>query len=102
MRAVDALPATPSQLIAAGGGTRNAAMVGLLREGCTARGIDWQLSDELGIPTDAREAVCFALLAALYVMGLPGNVPSVTGARRAVVLGSYTPPPATRADVRLS
>ncbi|MEL7237439.1 MAG: anhydro-N-acetylmuramic acid kinase [Planctomycetota bacterium] len=102
LRAVDALPATPSQLIAAGGGTRNAAMVGLLREGCTARGIDWQLSDELGIPTDAREAVCFALLAALYVMGLPGNVPSVTGARRAVVLGSYTPPPATRADVRLS
>ena len=37
------------------------------------------------------EAMCFAWLAARTLAGLPGNLPSVTGAREAVVLGGIYP-----------
>ncbi|MDI5943136.1 anhydro-N-acetylmuramic acid kinase, partial [Micromonospora sp. DH15] len=53
----------------------------------------WRLrtSDELGVPAQAKEAYAFALLGWLSWHGLPGAVPSVTGAREAAVLGSWTP-----------
>jgi anhydro-N-acetylmuramic acid kinase len=81
----------PSQieLIAAGGGVRNGAIVGGLQD----RGYALRTTDEYGIPPDAREAMAFALLGAATLDGVPSNVPSVTGARRAVVLGSITPRP---------
>ena len=47
----------------------------------------------MGISGDAKEAVAFALLGEATLDGVPSNVPSVTGARRAVVLGSITPKP---------
>jgi anhydro-N-acetylmuramic acid kinase len=39
---------------------------------------------------EAKEAAAFALLGWLTWHGLPGNLPSATGARRAVVLGKVT------------
>ncbi|MET8066963.1 anhydro-N-acetylmuramic acid kinase, partial [Micromonospora sp. NPDC005313] len=48
-------------------------------------------TDELGVPAQAKEAYAFALLGWLSWHGLPGAVPSVTGASRAAVLGSWTP-----------
>ena len=47
--------------------------------------------DMLGFPEGAKEAACFALLAAEHMVGTPANVPSATGARRRVVLGKLTP-----------
>jgi anhydro-N-acetylmuramic acid kinase len=47
--------------------------------------------DELGVPSDAKEAYAFALMGFLTVHGLPGTVPSCTGAAGARVLGSITP-----------
>jgi anhydro-N-acetylmuramic acid kinase len=44
--------------------------------------------DELGIPADAKEAVDFAVLARETLMGRPNVLPSVTGATRALVLGT--------------
>jgi len=44
--------------------------------------------DELGIPADAKEAVDFALLARETLMGRPNVLTSVTGASRALVLGT--------------
>lgn len=41
-------------------------------------------------PSGAREAVSWALLGAASLFGVPGNVPNVTGAARAAVLGSWT------------
>jgi anhydro-N-acetylmuramic acid kinase len=38
----------------------------------------------------AKEGVAFALLAWLTWNGFPGNVPSATGAKRAVVLGKVS------------
>ena len=47
-------------------------------------------SDEFGLDVDAKEALAFAVLADRTMHGLPGNLPSVTGARRAVVLGKIS------------
>lgn len=46
---------------------------------------------ELFFDGDAKEAVAFALLGLLTVHGQPGNIPGVTGARGARVLGAVTP-----------
>jgi anhydro-N-acetylmuramic acid kinase len=51
-----------------------------------------ELSDRYGLPVDAKEAIAFAILADRTLHGLPGNLPSVTGARRAVVLGKIVKP----------
>jgi anhydro-N-acetylmuramic acid kinase len=51
-----------------------------------------ELSDRYGLPMDAKEAIAFAILADGTLHGLPGNLPSVTGARRAVVLGKIVKP----------
>jgi anhydro-N-acetylmuramic acid kinase len=78
----------PDELIVSGGGSRNASILGFLK---ATPGMVVRVSDEYGLPAEAKEAVAFALLAAATVDGVPANVPSVTGARRGVVLGSFTP-----------
>lgn len=79
------------EVIVSGGGTRNRAIMDQLRE--RIGNIPVRTTDEFGIPSEAKEAVAFALLAAATLDGLPSNVPSATGARRPVVLGSITPRP---------
>ncbi|MDB5297410.1 MAG: anhydro-N-acetylmuramic acid kinase, partial [Phycisphaerales bacterium] len=77
------------ELVVSGGGAKNATLMALLRQ--ATGGLPVRTTDELGVPGDAKEAIAFALLAAATLDGLPGNVPSATGASRAVVLGSVTP-----------
>jgi anhydro-N-acetylmuramic acid kinase len=79
----------PRQLILSGGGVHN----GLLVRAIAERLADWHVrrSDDFGLPVDAKEAVAFAVLAALAVDGVPGNVPSATGAAGPRLLGSFTP-----------
>lgn len=50
------------------------------------------LAEDLVFPSGAREAVSWALLGAASALGLPGNLPEVTGAARAAVLGSWVWP----------
>lgn len=78
------------EIIVAGGGTKNATLLALLRGQCAARGVTVRLTDELGIAADAKEAVAFALLAWLTWCGLPGNVVGATGATRPVILGKVS------------
>jgi len=83
------LPARPDEVILCGGGAGNptlAAMLAKRLDGVTVAAID-----EYGIDADAKEAVSFAMLARLTVLGQPGNAPSATGARRPAVLGTITP-----------
>ena len=47
-------------------------------------------SDELGVSVDGKEALGFAILAVAHVKSIPGNIPSVTGAKKALVLGEMT------------
>ncbi|MDG4792332.1 anhydro-N-acetylmuramic acid kinase [Micromonospora sp. WMMD1082] len=79
-----------AEVVAAGGGVRNRSLWRRLAALGAGR---WRLrtTDELGIPAQAKEAYAFALLGWLSWHGLPGSLPSVTGAARAAVLGSWTP-----------
>ena len=47
-------------------------------------------SDDLSLPSQAKEATAFALLAYQTWHRQPGNVPSATGAKRAAVLGKIS------------
>ncbi|MER7819930.1 anhydro-N-acetylmuramic acid kinase [Streptomyces sp. NPDC096153] len=82
-------PLGATELIVSGGGTRNPVLAAMLRDELT--GITLRTSDELGLPSSAKEACAFAVLGWLTLHGLPGNAPSCTGALGARVLGSITP-----------
>jgi hypothetical protein len=51
-------------------------------------------ADRAGVNGDALEGVAFAILAYQMLRGKPGNIPTVTGARSAAILGKLTLPPA--------
>ncbi len=48
-------------------------------------------SADHGVDPDAKEAIAFAVLAHEFAAGRPANLPSATGARRAVMLGKSSP-----------
>jgi anhydro-N-acetylmuramic acid kinase len=81
--------AGPADLIASGGGVHNPQMMahlaGFLPE------VDISTSTDHGVDADAKEAIAFAVLAHETWRRRPSNLPSATGAKRAVVLGSITP-----------
>lgn len=78
------------RLIVSGGGARNGLLV--RRLGKLLPELSLGLSDRYGLPVDAKEAIAFAVLADRTLHGLSGNLPAVTGARRAVVLGKLVRP----------
>lgn len=78
----------PWEIVASGGGVHNQT---LLRAIGVSAGTPLILSDRLGIPADAKEAMAFAFLAWETLRGRPSNVPSATGARGPRVLGKITP-----------
>jgi anhydro-N-acetylmuramic acid kinase len=81
----------PDEIIISGGGTRNETLMSMLRQ--PLGDVPILSTDEMGIAQEAKEAMAFALLGAATLDEVPGNVPSATGARRAVVLGAVTPRP---------
>jgi len=78
-------------LVAAGGGVHNPALMRRLERAVAP--IRVRRVDEFGVPSEAKEALAFALLGHASLMGIPGNLPRVTGARHPVVLGKWTWPP---------
>jgi anhydro-N-acetylmuramic acid kinase len=82
-------PGTKVELIAAGGGVRNRRLMRMLAEELGA-GVRVRSIEETGFPAGAKEAAAFALLGWLTWHSLPGNLPSATGAKRAVVLGKVS------------
>jgi anhydro-N-acetylmuramic acid kinase len=81
------------EVIVSGGGAKNLffmeALNGLFGEARVST------ADEVGMSSDAKEAICFAILANETVHGKPANLPRVTGAKRAVVLGVVSRPQVT-------
>ncbi len=77
-------------MILSGGGARNATLVGMLEEGLVPLEVQLRFSDEFGVPSEAKEAVAFAVLAYETWNRRSSNVPSATGAKRAAVLGKIS------------
>lgn len=82
-------PKARVELIAAGGGVHNTTLMRMLGE-LLPDGVRVRSIEETGLDAGAKEAAAFALLGWLAWHGLPGNLPSATGARHAVVLGKVT------------
>jgi anhydro-N-acetylmuramic acid kinase len=76
------------RVIAAGGGVHNRWLMTRLKAHLRPNTIC--SSAEFGIDPDAKEAIAFAVLAFESAHGRPANLPSATGARRAVILGKST------------
>jgi anhydro-N-acetylmuramic acid kinase len=79
------------RLVVSGGGAHNRFL--LSRLAALLPHLSVRLSDDYGLLADAKEAIAFAVLADHTLHRLPGNLPAVTGARRAVVLGKIVQPP---------
>lgn len=77
------------EVILGGGGVKNLALMDALTEAfvpCPVRTMD-----QVGVDSNAFEALAFAVMAYQTILGVPTNVPAVTGARHPVVLGTIVP-----------
>jgi anhydro-N-acetylmuramic acid kinase len=82
--------ASEGRLLVCGGGAHNRALLQRLQ----ALAPSWQVAStaSVGIAPEHVEAAAFAVFAQRTLQGLPGNLPSVTGASRPCLLGGIYPP----------
>jgi len=87
------LPKIPiKEMIVGGGGAYNRYLMQLLKESFSTLGITVKRHEDFGIPSKYKEAIAFALLGLARKFGIPGNIPSCTGATHPVVLGGLWEP----------
>ncbi len=86
------------EFIVSGGGTNNATLMRMIKTVLEPLGLHVRTSDELGMPSAAKEAMAFAVLAYQTWHRMPSNVPSATGAQHAAILGKVSYPPLRKAD----
>ncbi|MBK36366.1 MAG: anhydro-N-acetylmuramic acid kinase [Gemmatimonadetes bacterium] len=79
----------PDEVYVSGGGRNNPVLMQWLQDALPD--CDLQPTDMLGVDSNAKEALAFAILAVETLEGRPGNLPRVTGGSRSVVLGQITP-----------
>jgi len=82
-------PAPIDEVILGGGGRHNPVMVGLLRQLLAPATV--LTHEDIGMDSDFKEALVFAVLAHETWHGRPAVLPALTGARTATILGSITP-----------
>ena len=93
--AIDAHASDAEDVLICGGGVHNRVLVQRLRELLQPRVLG--STDDYGVDPDYLEAAAFAWLARQRLLGLPGNLPAVTGARGPRVLGAiHLAPRSTR------
>jgi anhydro-N-acetylmuramic acid kinase len=80
------------EMIVSGGGAKNAKLMAILSGELEKLGLRLRFSDEFGVPSEAKEAVAFAVLAYETWHRRPSNIPSATGAKRPAVLGKISYP----------
>ncbi len=80
-----------AELIISGGGARNIQLVEDLKE-YFGKSVKIKNIESLGISSDAKEAICFAVLANETISGNETNIPRVTGAKRKTILGKICLP----------
>lgn len=90
--AVDAITRwcdSPRELYVCGGGAHNAALLALMQQSLPNSRV--ATTEALAVLPDWLEAIAFAWLARQHVLGLPGNLPEVTGACGPRILGALYP-----------
>jgi anhydro-N-acetylmuramic acid kinase len=84
-------PGSPvDEVVVAGGGVKNPAL--MERIASLIAPVSLRRSDEIGVPSDAREAMAFAVLADMTLRGVPAMLPNVTGASAPKLLGKLSFP----------
>lgn len=83
--ALEQLNANSGDIFVCGGGAKNLALMSSLQQSLAKFNV--RLTDDLGIPCDWVEAIGFAWLGYCFEHNISSNLPSVTGASQAVVLG---------------
>ena len=79
----------PDEVILCGGGAHNTTLVRMLQQRLAEARV--LISDDFGIGCDSKEAISFAILAYATIKGIPGNVPTATGAGQSLILGKIIP-----------
>jgi anhydro-N-acetylmuramic acid kinase len=87
--AADVRRAGVDAVVASGGGVANPTLMRMITD--RLPGVAIRTTDEFGAPADTKEAIAFALIGYLSAHGLPGNVPSCTGASGPRILGGLVP-----------
>lgn len=77
-------------MFVSGGGTRNRTLMTMIRSEVSSLGAEVQTSDAAGVPSQAKEAIAFAVLAYQSWHREPANVPGATGASREAILGKVS------------
>ncbi|WP_315791105.1 anhydro-N-acetylmuramic acid kinase [Fischerella sp. JS2] len=88
------LPKLPERVFLCGGGGRNLYLKNRLQQ--LLEPVPVLTTDEVGLSADFKEAIAFAVLAYWRQLGFPGNLPTVTGASKRVLLGELTYSPTSR------
>jgi len=78
------------EVVVSGGGAKNSTLLAMLANCLRPLRLNLHLSDEFGMPSEAKEAVAFALLAYQTWHRRPSNVPTATGAKRPAMLGKIS------------
>ncbi len=79
-----------NDLFVSGGGTRNLTLMAMIRKEVAGLGVEVLPTDAAGIPSQAKEAVAFAVLAYQSWHRDTSNIPGATGADRDVILGKVS------------
>ncbi len=78
------------ELVVGGGGGYNKTLLGYLAQRFAPLGVMVKTQEDLGWSSDAKEAVAFALMADCCIREQANTLPSVTGAKRPVVMGKIS------------
>ena len=81
-----------SEIIVGGGGSYNATLLGFMKKRFAPHGVAVCTQEDLGLSSDAKEAVAFALMADCCLRGKANTLPSVTGAQHPAVMGKVSQP----------
>ena len=78
------------EFVVSGGGANNPTLLAMLANELRPLHLTIRASDEFGLPSAAKEAAAFALMAYETWNHRPSNIPSATGARRPAILGKIS------------
>jgi len=78
------------EFVVSGGGANNPTLLAMLANELRPLHLTIRASDEFGLPSAAKEAAAFALMAYETWNHRPANIPSATGARRPAILGKIS------------